>query len=82
MKKATTKGASERSVKSAAKVTYAPFDVADYLDSGETIAEYLRLAARDDNPGVLLKAVGDVANARGKGQHHRSHRFNSSTIQD
>ena len=48
-----------------AKVTYAPFEVADYLDSEEAIAEYLSLAARDENPGVLLKALGDVAKVRG-----------------
>ena len=42
------------------KVTYAPFEVADYLDGEEAIAEYLSLAARDENPGVLLKALGDV----------------------
>ena len=51
--------------KAKVKVTYAPFEVADYLDSEEAIAEYLSLAARDDNPGVLLKALGDVAKARG-----------------
>ena len=59
MKKAKAK------VKVAAKVTYAPFEVADYLDSEETIAEYLSLAALDENPDVLLKALGDVAKARG-----------------
>ena len=48
-----------------AKVTYAPFEVADYLDSEEAVAEYLSLAVRDENPGVLLKALGDVAKARG-----------------
>jgi len=46
------------------KVTYAPFEVADYLESEEAIAEFLSLAARDENPGVLLKALGDVAHAR------------------
>ena len=34
-----------------AKVTYAPFDAADYLDSDEVIAEYLTAAAEDSNPG-------------------------------
>lgn len=48
-----------------AKVTYAPFEVADYLNSEKAIAEYLSLAARDENPGVLLKALADVAKARG-----------------
>jgi probable addiction module antidote protein len=59
MKKAKAK------VDAKVKVTYAPFEVADYLDSEEAIAEYLSLAVRDENPGVLLKALGDVAKARG-----------------
>ena len=45
---------------------FAPFDAADYLDSEEAIAEYLSLAAADPAPGVLLSAISDVANARGK----------------
>ncbi len=61
MKKAKAKG----NFKANAKVTYAPFEAADYLDSEEAISEYLSLAARDENPGVLLKALGDVAKARG-----------------
>jgi probable addiction module antidote protein len=67
MKKAKAKGNAKGNVKAnaTAKVTYAPFEVADYLDSEEAIAEYLSLAARDENPGVLLKALGDVAKARG-----------------
>lgn len=48
-----------------AKVSYAPFEIADYLDNEEVIAEYLSEAARDTNPSVLLKALGDVAKARG-----------------
>ena len=65
MKKAKAKGNAKENAKANAKVTYAPFEVADYLDSEEAIAEYLSLAARDENPGVLLKALGDVAKARG-----------------
>jgi probable addiction module antidote protein len=67
MKKAKAKGNVERNPKGnvKAKVTYAPFEVADYLDSEEAIAEYLSLAARDEDSGVLLKALGDVAKARG-----------------
>jgi probable addiction module antidote protein len=63
MKKAKAKENAKGHAKT--KVTYAPFEVADYLDSEEAIAEYLSLAARDENPGVLLKALGDVAKARG-----------------
>jgi probable addiction module antidote protein len=41
------------------------FDVADYLDNEETIAEYLTAALEDENPDVFLAAIGDVAKARG-----------------
>jgi probable addiction module antidote protein len=47
---------------------FAHFDVADYLDSDELIAEYLSAALEDANPDVFLRAVGDVAKARGMAQ--------------
>jgi probable addiction module antidote protein len=47
------------------KVTYAPFNAADYLDSDEVIAEYLTAAAEDPNPEVFLLALSDVARAKG-----------------
>lgn len=47
------------------KTTYATFDVADYLDSEETIAEYLTAALEDPNSEVFLGALSDVAKARG-----------------
>ena len=50
------------------KSTYAPFDVADYLDNDEVIAEYLSAAVEDANPEVFLAALGDVAKARGMAQ--------------
>lgn len=43
----------------------ARFDVADYLDNEEVIAEYLTAALEDENPDVFLAAVADVAKARG-----------------
>ena len=46
-------------------VELAPFDVVDYLDSEETIAEYLTAAMEDENPDILLAALADVAKARG-----------------
>ncbi|KFX30111.1 addiction module antidote protein [Ralstonia solanacearum] len=45
--------------------TYAPFDAATYLDSEETIAEFLAAAMEDPNPDVFLAALGAVARARG-----------------
>ena len=54
--------------KSNAKVTYAPFEIADYLDNEAVIAEYLSAAAQDRDGDVLLKALSDVAKARGMAQ--------------
>jgi probable addiction module antidote protein len=41
------------------------FDASEYLDSDETIAEYLTTALEDENPDVFLAAISDVAKARG-----------------
>ena len=43
----------------------APFDVSDYLDSEDLIAEYLTVALDDPDPDAFLAAVNDVAKARG-----------------
>ena len=40
------------------------FDVVDYLDNEEVIAEYLSAAMEDSDPGMFLRAVADVARAR------------------
>ncbi|MEI6848345.1 MAG: addiction module antidote protein [Chlorobiaceae bacterium] len=50
------------------KTTYAPFDVADYLDNDTVIAEYLSAAAEDPDTDVFIAAIGDVAKARGMAQ--------------
>ena len=41
------------------------FDPSTFLDSEETIAEYLTAALEDGDPDVFLSAVGYVAKARG-----------------
>ena len=41
------------------------FDASDYLDSEETIAEYLTAALENPDPDTFLVAVRDVAKARG-----------------
>ena len=43
----------------------AAFDIADYLDSDEVIAEFLSAALEDPDPDVFLMAVSDVAKAKG-----------------
>lgn len=44
---------------------FAPFEASDYLNSEETIAKYLNVAAEDSNPDIFLAAIADVAKARG-----------------
>ncbi len=41
------------------------FDAAEYLENDEVTAEYLSAALEDRNPDVFLRAVADVAKARG-----------------
>jgi probable addiction module antidote protein len=43
----------------------APFDVSRHLDSEAVIAEYLAAALEDPNPDMFLRAVANVAKARG-----------------
>ncbi len=47
------------------RVRFKSFDAADYLDNEEVIAEYLTAALEDPNPDVFLRAMADVAKARG-----------------
>ena len=44
------------------------FDVADFLQDEETVAEYLNMALDDPNPEMLLLAVKNIARARGMAQ--------------
>jgi len=44
------------------------FDPSKYLDDDEAIADYIRLAIEDCDPGLLAAALGDVARARGMTQ--------------
>jgi probable addiction module antidote protein len=44
------------------------FDPSKYLDDDEAVADYIRLAIEDGDPGLLAAALGDVARARGMTQ--------------
>ena len=44
------------------------FDVAEFLEDEETIAEYLNMALEDPNPEMLLLAVRNIARVRGMTQ--------------
>jgi probable addiction module antidote protein len=41
------------------------FDIADYLQTKEAVAEYLSLVLQDGDTDELLRAIGHVARAKG-----------------
>lgn len=46
------------------KENFSRYDPADYLESEADIAAYLNACAEEDDPSLLLAALGDVARAR------------------
>lgn len=47
------------------KENYAPWDSAEFLTDDEIIIEYLKAALEEDDPAFFMKAVGNVARAKG-----------------
>lgn len=47
------------------KVTLLQFDAARYLTDQEAIAEYMAAILEENDPDLLLAALGDVARAKG-----------------
>ena len=47
------------------KIKATRFDVSEYLDDEETIAEYLSQILEEDDIGLLYAAIGHIAKARG-----------------
>ena len=41
------------------------FDVTEYLDDEQAIADYLTVVLEENDPALLAAALGDVARARG-----------------
>ncbi len=50
------------------KVELSNFDVAEYLDSKEIMAEYLSQVLADGDTDELLEALGHIAKAKGMSQ--------------
>jgi probable addiction module antidote protein len=46
-------------------IRFAAFEPAEFLDNEAVIAEYLSVAIEDPNPDVFLRAMANVAKARG-----------------
>ena len=47
------------------KETYTPWDSAEFLGDDEAVVEYLRAALEENDPAFFVKAIGNVARARG-----------------
>ena len=45
-----------------------PFDITEYLEDEEAIAEYINVALEENDPALLASALGDIARARGMTQ--------------
>ena len=50
------------------KETYTPWDSAKFLGDDETVVEYLRAALEENDPAFFVKAIGNVARAKGTTQ--------------
>ncbi len=44
---------------------YTPWDTAEFLTDDELVIEYLNAALDEDDPAYFMKAVGNVARAKG-----------------
>jgi probable addiction module antidote protein len=53
------------------KIRLYPWDVVDHLDSEEAIVGYLNAVLEEDDPALLMAALGDVARAKGMTQVSR-----------
>ena len=52
-----------------------PFDVSDYLNSSELIAEYLNITIETGSPELLYKAIGNTAKAKTKHRQTMIHKI-------
>ena len=49
------------------------FDIAEYLESEEMVAEYLNLICQENDPALLLRAIGHVARSKGMAKIAETH---------
>ena len=47
------------------------FEVSDYLEYADAIAEYLTIVLEDGDPSLLIAALGDIARAKGMSEVSR-----------
>ena len=61
-------------------MNYTKFDAADYLDSEEAIAAYLSAIMEENDPDLLIAALGDIARARGMSKLAESAGLNRESL--
>jgi probable addiction module antidote protein len=54
------------------KVTFAPYDPADYMGTAEDVLAFLNAAWEENDPEFLLSAIGDIARSKGMAQLARN----------
>ncbi len=65
MKKAATRTSRTRKLSTERRRALLDFDPSRYLTNDAAVAEYLTAILEFDDPDLLVKALGDVARARG-----------------
>ena len=50
------------------KEIYTPWESAEFLGDDEAVVEYLRAALEENDPAFFVKAIGNVARAKGMSQ--------------
>lgn len=57
-----------------------PFEASEYLTNEETITEFLTASLEDPNPDVFLRALQEVAKARGMSQLAKDSGMNRESL--
>ncbi|AFJ56654.1 putative addiction module antidote protein [Pseudomonas lurida] len=57
-----------------------PFEASEYLTNEDTISEFLTASLEDPNPDVFLRALQEVAKARGMSQLARDAGMNRESL--
>lgn len=57
-----------------------PFEASEYLTNEDTISEFLTASLEDPNPDVFLRALQEVAKARGMSQLARDASMNRESL--
>lgn len=66
----------------AEKIATYPFDAAEFLDTPEAVAHYIEAVLEDEDPSVVVYALGAVARARGMAEIAREAGLSYASLYD